>query len=157
MLIMCLPMAESLKEVAWELAETSRMLRRQFNRRAATVGATSAQWRAMFRLAREPGMKQVELAERLDVEPITAGRTIDRLEEAGLVERRRDPVDRRVWRLYLTDKADPLIEQLKSVAEDVLVRTMAGIDADEIAGLRNVLQRIRENVSAIEGAERKSA
>jgi DNA-binding MarR family transcriptional regulator len=102
-------------------------------------------------------MKQVELAERLDVEPITAGRTIDRLEEAGLVERRRDPVDRRVWRLYLTDKADPLIEQLKSVAEDVLVRTMAGIDADEIAGLRNVLQRIRENVSAIEGAERKSA
>ena len=150
-------MTESLKEVAWELAETSRMLRRQFNRHAAAVGATSAQWRAMFRLSREPGMKQVELAERLDVEPITAGRTIDRLEEAGLVERRRDPVDRRAWRLFLTDKATPMIERLKHVAEEVLAGAVAGIDANEVAAMRKTLQRIRENVSAIEGAERKSA
>ncbi len=150
-------MAESRKEVAWELAETSRMLRRQFNRHAASIGATSAQWRAMFMLSREPGMKQVELAERLDVEPITAGRTIDRLEEAGLAERRRDPVDRRVWRIYLTDKADPLIERLKVVAEQVLAGALAGIDAAEVAAMRRALARIRENVSAIEGAERKSA
>lgn len=150
-------MTENLKEVAWELGETSRMLRRQFNRSAASVGATSAQWRAMFRLSREPGMKQVELADRLDVEPITAGRTIDRLEQAGLVERRRDPVDRRVWRLYLTDKADPMIERLKLVAGDVLVAAMDGIDPKEIEALRSVLVRIRENVSAIECAERKSA
>ena len=150
-------MAEALKEVAWELGETSRMLRRQFNRHAASVGATSTQWRAMFRLSREPGMKQVELADRLDVEPITAGRIIDRLEEAGLVERRRDPVDRRVWRLFLTDKADPIIEQLKVVAEEVLAGALAGISQDEITALRGTLLRIRENVSAIEGAERKSA
>jgi DNA-binding MarR family transcriptional regulator len=150
-------MTESLKEVAWELGETSRMMRRQFNRHAVAVGATSAQWRAMFWLSREPGMKQVELAERLDVEPITAGRIIDRLEEAGLVERRRDPVDRRVWRLYLTDSADPLIERLKVLAEDLLAGALAGIDAEEITALRRTLARIRENVSAIEGAERKSA
>jgi DNA-binding MarR family transcriptional regulator len=150
-------MTESLKEIAWELGETSRMLRRQFNRQAVAVGATSAQWRAMFWLAREPGMKQVELAERLDVEPITAGRIIDRLDEAGLVERRRDPVDRRVWRLYLTDKANPLIERLKVVAENVLAGALAGIGLEEIAALRGTLERIRENVSAIEGAERKSA
>jgi DNA-binding MarR family transcriptional regulator len=150
-------MTESLKEVAWELGETSRMLRRQFNRRAVAVGATSAQWRAMFWLNREPGVKQVELAERLDVEPITAGRIIDRLEEAGLVERRRDPVDRRVWRLYLTESADPLIERLKVVAEEVLAGALAGIDAGDIAALRKTLARIRENVSAFEGGERKSA
>jgi MarR family transcriptional regulator for hemolysin len=150
-------MAESLKEVAWELSETSRMLRRQFNRHAATVGATSAQWRAMFCLSREPGMKQVELAERLDVEPITAGRTIDRLQEAGLVERRRDPVDRRVWRLYLTDEAVPMIGQLKLVAEQVLAGALAGIGKEELAAMRGALAKIRENVSAIEGAERKSA
>lgn len=150
-------MAESLKPIAWELGETSRMLRRQFNRHAASVGATSAQWRAMFWLSREPGMKQVELAERLDVEPITAGRTIDRLEEARLVERRRDPDDRRAWRLYLTDQADPMIEQLAAVAEEVLAGALAGIGRDEIAAMRDVLARIRENVSAIEGAERKSA
>ena len=150
-------MTESLKEVAWELGETSRMMRRQFNRHAAAVGATSAQWRAMFRLSREPGMKQVELAERLDVEPITAGRTVDRLAEAGLVERRRDPVDRRVWRLYLTENADPLIGRLQLVAEDVLAGAMAGIAAEEIATLRRTLEQIRKNVSAAEGAERKSA
>ena len=150
-------MAESLKEVAWELGETSRMLRRQFNRHAAAVGATSAQWRAMFWLNREPGMKQVELADRLDVEPITAGRTIDRLEEAGLVERRRDPVDRRVWRLYLTDQAVPMIAQLKVVAEGVLAGALAGISQTEIAAMRGTLEKIRENVSAIEGADRKSA
>jgi DNA-binding MarR family transcriptional regulator len=150
-------MAETLKEVAWELGETSRMLRRQFNRHAAAVGVTSAQWRAMFWLSRIPGMKQVELAERLDVEPITAGRIIDRLENAQLVERQRDPVDRRVWRLYLTDKADPMIERLKVVAEDVLASALSGIDAQEIAALRSTLRRIRENVSAVESADRKSA
>jgi DNA-binding MarR family transcriptional regulator len=156
-LIMCLPMAESLKEVAWELGETSRMLRRHFNRHAAAHGATSSQWRAMFRLSREPGMKQVELAERLDVEPITAGRIVDRLEEAGLVERRRDPVDRRNWRLHLTEKADPLIGRLKILAEVCLAGALEGISEEEIASLRTTLQRIRENMGAIEGAERKSA
>ena len=150
-------MTESLKEVAWELTETSRMLRRQFNRQAAAVGATSAQWRAMFRLSREPGMKQVELADRLDVEPITAGRTIDRLEEAGLVERRRDPVDRRVWRLFLTDQAAPMIERLQLVAEEVLAGALAGIGKEEVAAMRGTLEKIRRNVSAVEGAERTSA
>ena len=150
-------MAEGLKEIAWELAETSRVLRRQFNRHAAAVGATSAQWRAMFWLGREAGLKQVELAEKLDVEPITAGRIIDRLEEAGLVERRRDPVDRRVWRLYLTDKALPVIEKLKSTAEEIHSGAMAGISPEELIAMRATLSRIRENVSAVEGAERKSA
>jgi len=150
-------MTESLKEIAWELAETSRMLRRQFDRRAASLGTTSAQWRAMFRLGREPGLKQVELAERLDVEPITAGRIIDRLEDAGLVERRRDPVDRRVWLLFLTEKAEPVIEQLKIVAEEILAGALEGISREELAALRGTLERIRENVSAVEGAERKYA
>ena len=150
-------MSSSLKEVAWELGETSRMLRRQFNRHAAVHGATSAQWRAMFRLSREPGMKQVELADRLDVEPITAGRIVDRLEEAGLVERRRDPVDRRSWRLFLTDKADPLIERLKVLAENCLSGALAGISDQEIVALRTTLEKIRENMGAVESAERKSA
>jgi len=133
------------------------MLRRQFNRHAAIHGATSAQWRAMFRLSREPGMKQVELADRLDVEPITAGRIVDRLEEAGLVERHRDPVDRRSWRLYLTDKADPLIERLKVLAENCLAGAFEGISEEELAVLRATLERIRQNMSAVESAERKSA
>lgn len=150
-------MSEEPKEMAWELAETSRVLRRRFDRHAAALGATSAQWRVMFRLGREPGLKQVELADRLDVEPISAGRIVDRLEEAGLVERRPDPVDRRVWRLFLTAKAEPVIERLKLVAEEVLAGALQGVSKDELKAMRGTLQRIRENMSAMEGAERKSA
>ena len=150
-------MVNSYKEVAWALSETSRVLRRQFNRHAAAHGATSAQWRAMFRLTREPGMKQVELADRLDVEPITAGRIVDRLEEANLVERRRDPVDRRIWRVFLTDKAEPLIERLKVLAESCLAGAFEGVSEQELVALCATLDRIRENMSAVESAERKSA
>ena len=150
-------MTQGRKEIAWELAETSRVLRRQFDRRAAALGATSAQWRVMFRLGREPGLKQVELADRLDVEPITAGRIVDRLEEAGLVERRPDPVDRRVWRLFLTDTAEPVIDRLTLVAEEILASALSGVSEDELKVMRGTLQRIRENMSATEGAERKSA
>ena len=94
-----------MKELAWELGETSRIMRRYYDRGVAALGVTTAQWRVLLRLAREPGLKQVELAERMDVEPITACRIVDRLEEAGLVERLRDPEDRRAWRLELTGKA----------------------------------------------------
>ena len=150
-------MNEGLKEVAWELGETSRLMRRLFNRRASALGVTSAQWRVMFWLGRQPGSKQVELAEKLDVEPITAGRTIDRLEEAGLVERRPDPEDRRVWRLYLTERAEPMVERLRIVAEVVLAEVFVGVAQTEIAALRGTLARLRDNVTAMEAAERKSA
>ena len=73
------------------------------------------------------------------------------------VERQADPVDRRVWRLYLTDQAEPMIDQLKLVAEQVLAGALAGISKAEVAAMRGTLEKIRENVSAIEGAERKSA
>jgi DNA-binding MarR family transcriptional regulator len=150
-------MNEGLKEIAWELGETSRLMRRLFNRRASALGVTSAQWRVMFWLGRQPGSKQVELAEKLDVEPITAGRTIDRLEEAGLVERRPDPEDRRAWRLYLTEQAEPMVTRLRAVAEDVLAEVFQGVDEKEIAALRGALERLRDNVTSMEAAERKSA
>lgn len=150
-------MNEGLKEVAWELGETSRLMRRLFNRRASALGVTSAQWRVMFWLGRQPGSKQVELAEKLDVEPITAGRTIDRLEEAGLVERRPDPGDRRAWRLYLTERAEPMVTRLRAVAEDVLAEVFHGIDEREITALRGTLERLRDNVTVMEAGERKSA
>jgi DNA-binding MarR family transcriptional regulator len=146
-----------MKELGWEIAETHRMLRRHYDRRAAALGVTSAQWRVLVWLSREPGLKQVELAERLDVEPITAGRTIDRLEEAGLVARRHDPVDRRAWRLFLTDKAQPILERLRLRAEDIAKEVFAGLAIAELEAMRAQLARIRENVSAIEGAERRSA
>lgn len=146
-----------MKELAWEIAETSRALRRHFNRRAASLGVTTAQWRVIAHLGHTPGLKQVELAERLDVEPITAGRIVDRLEEGGLVVRRPDPEDRRVWRLELTDKAAPISARLRELAEELSAVAFAGFSQVELEAMRVGLARMRDNVSSADAAQRKSA
>ena len=146
-----------MKELAWELGETSRMMRRFYDRRASALGVTSAQWRVLLRLSREPGLKQVELAERLDVEPITACRIVDRLEEAGLVERLRDPEDRRAWRLVLTAKADPILKRLTALAEEMSGEAFAGLSREDVEAMRSRLARVRENVCRAEAAQKVSA
>jgi len=146
-----------MKELAWEIGETSRMMRRFYDRRASALGVTTAQWRVIAHVGHSPGLKQVELAERLDVEPITACRIVDRLEEAGLVERQRDPEDRRAWRLVLTVKGLPIYGRLASLAEDMSKEAFAGFSIHEFEELRANLARVRENVSRAEAAMRKSA
>jgi DNA-binding MarR family transcriptional regulator len=146
-----------MKELAWEIGETSRMMRRYYDRRASALGVTSAQWRLLLRLAREPNLKQVELAERMDVEPITACRIVDRLEEAGLVERQRDPEDRRAWRLVVTAKAEPILDRLRALAEEMSGEAFAGMSIDEVEAMRGKLARIRENVSRAEAAQKGAA
>src|SRR5262245_16258506 len=140
-----------MKELSWELAETTRTLRRYFDRRASALGVTTAQWRVLAWLGHEPGLKQVELAERLDVEPITACRIVDRLEEAGLVERQRDPDDRRAWRLFLTDKAMPISARLYDLAEELAGVAFAGFEQQELEAMRGQLASIRDNISRSDG------
>lgn len=132
---------------AFEVSETAHMLRRDFDRRAAELGVTRAQWRVLARLSRQDGLRQVELAEALDVEPITLCRMIDRLEEAGTVERRADEEDRRAWRIHLTPKAGPLIETLHQIAENFLAEILSGVSGTEQAAVRDVLARVRANVA----------
>jgi DNA-binding MarR family transcriptional regulator len=143
-----------MKELAWEIGETSRMMRRYYDRRASALGVTTAQWRLLLRLYREPGLKQVELAERMDVEPITACRIVDRLEEAGLVERQRDPDDRRAWRLVVTEKAEPIMTRLRTLAEEMSGEAFAGMSVEDVEAMRGKLSRIRENVSRAEAAQK---
>jgi DNA-binding MarR family transcriptional regulator len=92
-------------------------------------------------------LKQVELAERLDMEPITLCRIVDRLEEAGLVERKTDPTDRRAWLLELTAKADPVVKQLRGLARDIAGEAMNGIEQQELRVLQGRLASIRNNVA----------
>ena len=134
----------------WELGETSRLLRRAYDRRVASLGITSAQWRVLFWLSRESNLRQVELADRLDLEPITLCRIIDRLAEAGLVERRADPSDRRAWRLALTAKATPVLEQLLALATKLRAEAFEGLDQPVLDQIRDGLERIRDNVSRID-------
>ncbi|HVH37803.1 MAG TPA: MarR family transcriptional regulator, partial [Sphingomicrobium sp.] len=145
-----------METLPFEIAETAHALRRAFDRRAVTLGVTRAQWKVLFRLSRTPGLRQVELADMLDVEPITLSRIIDRLQEAGLVERVADPADRRAWRLQVTDKAQPLIAKLRKLAEVLVDEAFAGITPDEIATMRINLQKIRDNLIAAQ-CEAKAA
>src|SRR5215212_4610916 len=140
-------MGANMETLPFEIAETAHALRRAFDRRAATLGVTRAQWKVLFRLTRMPGLRQVDLADQLDVEPITLCRIIDRLEDAGLVERRRDPVDRRAWRLEVTEKALPLVEQLRALGDQLRAEAFAGIDDTELEQVRQILGRMRDNIA----------
>jgi DNA-binding MarR family transcriptional regulator len=140
----------------FEIAETAHAMRKAFDRRAIGLGVTRAQWKVLFRLTRQPGMRQIELADLLDVEPITLTRIIDRLQEAGLVERTPDPSDRRAWRLHVTAKAQPLVEKLRGIADEMTVETFSGVDPSEIEITRRVLERLRENAGRCGAVKRAS-
>jgi MarR family transcriptional regulator for hemolysin len=133
---------------AFELADTAQVLRRAFDRRASALGTTRAQWRVLARLARKDGQRQVELADSLDVEPITLCRMIDRLCDSGLVERRADKEDRRARRVHLTEKAKPIIESLREIADDFFAEALSGVGENEQEQIRGALHRIRANVAA---------
>ena len=134
-----------METLPFEIGETAHALRKAFDRMAVGLGVTRAQWKVLFRLERQPGLRQVELADLLDIEPITLCRIVDRLEESGLVERTSDPADRRAWRLHVTAQAQPLIEKLKAVAAELVDAAFAGIDPKDIEIARQVLARTREN------------
>lgn len=138
----------------FEIAETAHALRRAFDRRAVTLGVTRAQWKVLIRLSRNPGVRQVELADKLDIEPITLSRIVDRLEEAGLVRRAPDPTDRRAWRLELTDKAQPLIAKLRKLADGLMEEAFEGLGDDELALMRAKLMKIRENLAEAEAGRK---
>lgn len=136
------------------ISDVSRLLRRRFDERARLIGVTRAQWRTLFMLKRHEGINQGGLADLLEVEPITLCRMIDRLEEAGHVERRRDPSDRRAWRIHLTDQARPLIENLGEIAEGLTHDALFGLDAAQLAALADGLSTIRSNLNAIPEQEK---
>lgn len=138
-----------METLPFEIAETAHALRKAFDRRACGLGVTRAQWKVLFRLTREPGLRQIELADMLDVEPITLSRIVDRLEESGLLERVADPADRRAWRLHVTPKAKPLVEKLRALADEMTADAFAGVGAEDIETMRQVLVRVRENASRV--------
>src|SRR5690348_16662444 len=108
-----------METLPFEIGETAHALRKAFDRRAVGLGVTRAQWKVLFKLSRQPGLRQIELADMLDIEPITLSRIIDRLEESELVQRVADPADRRAWRLHVTARAQPLVAKLRCVADEM--------------------------------------
>ncbi|SEI89755.1 DNA-binding transcriptional regulator, MarR family [Sphingomonas sp. OV641] len=135
------------------LSDTARMLRKRFDERARQHGATRAQWKALLAISRNEGINQGNLADLLEVEPITLCRLIDRMQESGLVERRRDPNDRRAWQLFLTEKAGPVLEELHETADELMSQALLEISETQIDTMTELLNRIRHNLSASETRE----
>jgi DNA-binding MarR family transcriptional regulator len=129
------------------MSDVSRLMRRRFDERARTSGATGAQWRTLKILERREGINQGQLAELLEVEPITACRMIDRLEDSGFVERRRDPGDRRAWLIYLTDKARPVLAELHVIASGMIEDALQGLSAAQVETLIHSLNTMRANMT----------
>ncbi|MBC7496260.1 MAG: MarR family transcriptional regulator [Sphingomonadaceae bacterium] len=140
---------------AFLLGDASRLIRRRFDARARTLGVSRAQWQVLFALSRNEGINQTGLADWLEVETITLCRMVDRLADAGLVERRPDPSDRRAWRLHLTDAAHPLLDQLKTLGDAVVADAVVDISADDLATTLAVLTAVRTNLSSREPARKK--
>lgn len=129
------------------ITDSARLLRRRFDSHARGLGVSRAQWQVLFALSRTEGINQAGLAEALDVETITVGRMVDRLADAGLVERRADPADRRAWRLHLTERAHPILAELRVVADQVMGEALAGIDPAEQGQLADLLGQLRINLA----------
>ena len=133
--------------IAVLLAQVARLMRRNFDERARAIGVTRPQWQVISTLARNEGINQGALADLLEVEPITTARMIDRLQEAGLVERRADPADRRAWLLFMTDRSRSLTAKLRPLGDEALAQALEGVPEDERVRLGSTLLHIRNNLS----------
>src|SRR4029079_13570432 len=134
------------REFAFVLNDVARLLRTYADQRARRLGITRAQWAVMVRLEQSEGLKQSELAEMLDLQPITLTRLVDRLCANGMVERRPDPNDRRAKRLHLTPLARPLMDRLAELCHEMMGTVLDGFDAAEIERMTDELARTKENL-----------
>jgi MarR family transcriptional regulator for hemolysin len=134
------------REILFVISDVGRLLRTYADQKARHVGMTRAQWAVLLRLERHEGLKQSDLAEILDIQPITLTRLVDRLCDSGLIERRADPKDRRAKRLHLTEAARPLLDHIEAQVEELGDTVLAGIDRSAGSTLLTQLERTRENL-----------
>jgi MarR family transcriptional regulator for hemolysin len=143
---------DRLKDFGFLLKDVSRRHVLRFEHHAADISLTLVQCRALTRLEKNEGISQAGLAELTDVEPMAMVRILDRMEADGVVERRPDPDDRRVRRLFLTAKAKPLLDEIWRLAALTRAEAFTGIGRAEREAFMSVLERLEANLSALDDA-----
>jgi MarR family transcriptional regulator, transcriptional regulator for hemolysin len=141
-----MPLANPRREFAFLVHDVARLLKTYADQKARQYGMTRAQWAVLVRLQRTEGLKQSELAEILDLQPITLTRLLDRLCANGLIERRADPDDRRANRLFLTPAAGPVVESLGRLGEELMTTVLEGIDLDTVELMLGELGIAKDNL-----------
>jgi DNA-binding MarR family transcriptional regulator len=146
---MVFKMGNQQESLGFLLADVTRLMRQSFqNRLSGEFSLTLSQARALTYLSRQQGIRQVELAALLEVQPMTLARLIDQLVQYELVERRADPLDRRAYCLYLTAQAKPHIDAFKCIAKEKYRIALNGIDTQQVDTLLCVLSKMRENLAS---------
>jgi MarR family transcriptional regulator for hemolysin len=130
--------------------DVARLTRVEADRRARRMGMTRAQWGIIRRLASQPGCSQKELADILEVEPITVARMVDRLEAAGMVERRADGQDRRIWRLHLLPPAEKVLKEINFELKTLADFIVSGLSSEQHEVMVDGLLRMKANIQSIE-------
>jgi MarR family transcriptional regulator for hemolysin len=143
------------RDLLFLLNDVARLLRVDADKRARLHGMTRAQWSILIWLERQPGISQKELSELLEVEPITVARLIDRLESRGMVERRPDPRDRRIWRLHLLRPARDVLHEIDEHRADMTRTVTVGVDDHSIEIMTEALMRMKATLTQEAHAARR--
>src|ERR1700758_4335094 len=137
------------RQLVAQLVESSRLLRNYIDHRAKERGTTRAQWIVLFRLRQNEGLSQVDLADVLELQPISLVRLLGRLVEHGLLERRHDPKDRRANRLFLTARGKELVDGLDSLRDGIATDVLANVSDEAIEISLTALRDIKERIKAL--------
>jgi MarR family transcriptional regulator, transcriptional regulator for hemolysin len=149
--------AEFHRDPLFLLHDVARLLRVDADKRARAHGMTRAQWGILIWLDRQPGISQKELSELLEVEPITVARLIDRLQARGMVERRPDPRDRRIWRPHLLDPAYDVLGEIEQQRAEMTRMVSEGIDERTLDSVIEALLRMKSTLLQDAHAARRAA
>jgi DNA-binding MarR family transcriptional regulator len=136
-------MAERERNFGWLTTDVARLMRTVFDRRVKNLGLTRPQWLAIVRLKRSPGASQSELADMMEIERAPAGKIVDRLEERGWVERRPDPLDRRINRIFLTERGEHVHAVIWPIAQATVGDALADLTESDVAQLTQLLARVK--------------
>jgi DNA-binding MarR family transcriptional regulator len=138
-----------------QLVESSRLLRNYIDQRAKGRGTTRAQWIVLFRLRQQEGLSQVDLAEVLELQPISLVRLLDRLVDQGLLERHPDPRDRRANRLFLTEAGRRFVDDLDSLRDSIAADVLQGMPVSTVETSLEALRDIKRHIKSV--SENRSA
>jgi MarR family transcriptional regulator for hemolysin len=145
------------REFAFTLMDVARLMKTYADQRARQFGISKAQWGVLMRLQLAEGLNQAELAEMLDLQPITLTRLLDVLAANGLIERKPDPNDRRANKLYLTPAALPLLERLNELGADMMSNVLDGIEQSTVERMLSDLRDVRGNLRSLTGRNPESS
>ena len=137
------------RSLGFLISDAARLMRTVFDRRVRRLELTRAQWLVLARLHRRPGASQSELADMMEVEKASAGRMIDRLERKGWIERRADPVDRRINRLYLTAEAENISQRMQAVAAQTVGDALRDLSPEQTELLADLMVTVKARLAAM--------